>query len=330
MELYLYRGEWGLPSIDYECASILTYLKLSNTKVTLNFNGNPFSSPNGMLPYLVNEEGKKFAGYKSIVAYLQSKGFDANAKLDVQDYFAVNGCNQYVFENLFPYFMYTLWGDPKNVDTTRALYAKRIPIPFNFYCPRKYLQKTNDMMISLENFSLEDSVELHDVRNLQLNAKKCINWVSEKLGANSFFHGDVPSESDAVLYGYLSVLLKLTLPNNELQNHLKQCANLVNFVERITRIYFAKEGFTSGTAPKASSSSSNSKPNPEPEKKFYDGTQKDDDTPYDRKKRYILSSIVATVAMVGYAIMAGILALPHDDRGGSGFVSYDDTDDYDD
>ncbi|XP_058824966.1 metaxin-1 homolog [Topomyia yanbarensis] len=331
MELFLYRGEWGLPTIDYECAKILAYLKFSDAKVTLNFNGNPFSSPNGMLPYLVTDEGKKLAGYNRIVEFLQSRGFDANAQLEGQNYIVINGCIQYVFENLFPFFMYNLWGDPKNLDTTRMLYAKRIPIPFNFYCPRKYVVKTNELTVSLAGFALDDSIATHDVKDMMLNAKKCINWVSERLGENGYFFGDTPSEIDAILYGYLSVILKLTLPNGVLQNHLKECANLVKYVDRITTIYFAKEGFTSagtGSNSSSSSSSSNQKPD-EKEQKSYDGTQKDEDTPYERKRRYVVSGIFATVAMISYALMSGILTISSNNHGGSGFISYDEPE-YDD
>lgn len=325
MELYLYRGEWGLPTIDFDCARLLAYLKFSEAKITLNFNGNPFSSPNGMLPYLVTDEGRKIAGYNRITEFLQSRGFDANGQLEQQNYIVINGCIQYVFENLFPFFMYSLWGDPKNVDTTRALYAKRIPIPFNFYCPRKYVLKTNELTRSLAGFTLEDSIELHDVKDLLLNAKKCINWISEKLGENRFFFGDTPSEIDAILYGYLSVLLKLTLPNNVLQNHVKQCQNLVKFVERISTVYFAREGFSSaglGSGPSSDGSSKSTKPE-EDERKYYDGTQKEDDTPYERKKRYVVSGIFATIAMVGYAVLSGILTISPNDHGGGNFISYD-------
>uniref|UniRef100_A0A1Q3F9P7 Metaxin n=1 Tax=Culex tarsalis TaxID=7177 RepID=A0A1Q3F9P7_CULTA len=335
MELYVYRGEWGLPTIDYDCARVLAYLKFSEAKVTVNFNGNPFSSPDGMLPYLVTDTGRKIAGYTKIVEYLQTRGCDANAQLETQNFIVINGCIQYVFENLYPYFLYSLWGDPKNVDTTRTLYAKRIPIPFNFYCPRKYVVKTNELTRSLAGFCLEDSVELHDVADMLLSAKKCINWVAEKLGDNQYLFGDTPSEIDAVLYGYFSVLLKLTLPNNALQNHLKQCSKLVKYVDRITTIYFAKEGFHSSTSSTASSSASSNGTSSKPKEQSestkptqHDGTQKDEDTPYERKKRYVVSGIFATIAMVSYAFMSGILTLS-EDHGGGGFFQYDEPE-YDD
>lgn len=359
MEIFVHRGEWGLPSIDYECTRLLAYLKFSGAKVTVNFNGNPFSSPNGMLPYMI-ADGKKIAGYGRIVEHLSAAGIDppVGGTIDVagdqQNHSTlVNGSMQYVQENLHPYFMYMLWGDPKNVDTTRTVYAKRIPIPFNFYCPRKYVVRTNDITQSLAGFSLEDSIEFHDVSELAQNAKMCLNWIATKFEENRWFLGNQPTEVDAMLYGYLSVLLKHTLPNNVLQNHIRQCPKLVQFVERTTTTYFAKEGFntytstgstggqqknSSGSPNDSSSSSSSSQSTNDQSQKsnggqtFHTGQQQDpDDGPKERRKRYILSGLVASVAMVGFALLNGILTLPHD-RNHDNFMQYDDDEsgDYDD
>uniref|UniRef100_A0A182JAR0 Uncharacterized protein n=1 Tax=Anopheles atroparvus TaxID=41427 RepID=A0A182JAR0_ANOAO len=354
MEVFVYRGEWGLPSIDYECSRLLAYLKFSGAKITVNFNGNPFSSPSGMLPYMI-ADGKKIAGYGKIVEHLSAAGIGppangtADRPGDQNHGTLVNGTMQYVQENLHPYFMYMLWGDPKNVDTTRTVYAKRIPIPFNFYCPRKYVVRTNDITQSLAGFSLEDSIEFHDMSEFAHNAKTCLNWITSKLEENRWFLGDQPSEVDAMLYGYLSVLLKLTLPNNVLQNHIRQCPKLVQFVDRTTSTYFAKEGYnsftstggqqknSSGSPNDSSSASSSSTSNDKSEKSnggqtFHNGQQQDpDDGPKERRKRYILSGLVASVAMVGFALLNGILMLPHDRNHGN-FIQYEDDEpgDYDD
>ncbi|XP_049535783.1 metaxin-1 homolog [Anopheles darlingi] len=370
MEVFVYKGEWGLPSIDYECSRLLTYLKFAGAsgKVIVHYNGNPFSSPNGLLPYLIADGRTKIAGYGPIVEYLTAHGIaplgNGREGGDFSNSTLISGHIQYVVENMHPYFMYSLWGDPKNVDTTRTLYAKRIPVPFNFYCPRKYVHRTNDLTQSLAGFTLEDSLEFHDVSELADNARRCLNWIAEKLQDNRWFLGNErPSEVDALLYGYLSVLSKLTLPNNALQNHIRQCPKLVQFVDRTTATYFAKEGFNSFTAnggtgqqqqqhkqqqqndssnksspnEPSSSSSSSSKSGegsskgkgPSGEQPFYNGQQQDpDDGPKERRKRYILSGLVASVAMIGYAILNGILTLPSEGNYGN-FIQYDDSGDYD-
>lgn len=48
-------------------------------------------------------------------------------------------------------------------------------------------------------------------------AHNCLNMLDTRLGKNGFFFGDSPSTFDAVLYGYLGVLLHAPLASTELQ-----------------------------------------------------------------------------------------------------------------
>ncbi|VDM73636.1 unnamed protein product [Strongylus vulgaris] len=61
--------------------------------------------------------------------------------------------------------------------------------------------------------------------------------LSAKLGDNKFFCGNKPSSLDALVFGYLAPLLRLPLPNDRLQLHLRACPNLVRFVEQVASIY---------------------------------------------------------------------------------------------
>lgn len=79
------------------------------------------------------------------------------------------------------------------------------------------------------------------VLQLVTNAKKCVNLLSERLGRKVWFFGDFFSEFDATVYSYLVILYKVQLKNNPLQNHIKGCKNLVDFIKRITRDIFPTE-----------------------------------------------------------------------------------------
>lgn len=46
-----------------------------------------------------------------------------------------------------------------------------------------------------------------------------------------------PSSLDALVFGYLAPLLKLPLPDDRLQQHIKACPNLVRFVDSLISIY---------------------------------------------------------------------------------------------
>ena len=50
-----------------------------------------------------------------------------------------------------------------------------------------------------------------------------------------------PSSLDAVVFGYLSPLLKASLPNTKLQNHLRGCQNLCRLCTRIIEEHFPRQ-----------------------------------------------------------------------------------------
>lgn len=126
------------------------------------------------------------------------------------------------------------------------------------------------------------------------NAKKCVNVLSKKLGKKVWFFGDVFSEFDAIVYSYLSVLFKGSLPNNPLQNHIKGCQNLVNFINRITKDIFKNEGFNSLKAIK--SQSSNDPLLTATERHFLES----------EKKTKVLAAIGAVMAMGTFAAWRGV------------------------
>lgn len=196
--------------------------------------------------------------------------------------------------------MYQLFGNPQNIDETRTLYALRTPFPFNFYYPGTYIRKTDEVCQAMANFSLEEPIDAHDTTEMSFKAKKCLNWISEKLGGNEFFLDGVPSEVDATIYAYLAVILRYQLPNNQLQSHANQCENLVRYVNNITKKFYKEsEVFES---PKAKAKTEKQ------EQKVFTGTE-DEDPPTVVRRRYILSGLFATTAMISYAFLSGIFSV---------------------
>jgi metaxin len=138
---------------------------------------------------------------------------------------------------------------------------------------------------------------MHDTQDMIVNAKKCLNWISQKLESNKFFLG-VPSELDASIYAYLAVILHHTLPKNELQNHVKNCPNLVKYVENFTKNFAPEECF--------SSEDSTSKSKPKNGKKFHTG-QEDEEDLGTKRRRQLFSALFAFISMSSYAIFSGII-----------------------
>jgi len=295
MEVFVYKGEWNLPSIDPDCLKTLLYIKLTRAPVNIRTGSSTFWSPSGLLPYLT-ADGRKYAGFKDIQTYLISQGYEiSKSNQDFDDnYIAV------LRQNLYPYFLYNQWC-PQNIDHSRTLYAVRIPFPFNFITPKHYYRKAERMIQSLCNFSLEDNVQKHDFAEMALKAKKVLNELEERLKFQEWAAGKEPGLLDVHVYAFVAVILYNSLPNNALQAHVQQCPSLAKYVQKVTKKFFENDGFMSEKKDL-------------PRVNTEDKTQEEDDDPKERRKRYILSGLVATISMISYALFKGILHISYDDE----------------
>ncbi|KAL0171466.1 hypothetical protein M9458_031777, partial [Cirrhinus mrigala] len=96
-----------------------------------------------------------------------------------------------------------------------------------------------------------------------------------------------PSSLDAYVFGHLAPLIKIRLPNCRLQQNLKNLDNLNTFCSNILSLYFPSESEEGVSRP------------------VDFGNE-----PYKRRKQ-LLSVLVAVAAMLSYALLTGIVAIEH-------------------
>ena len=92
------------------------------------------------------------------------------------------------------------------------------------------------------NFSLFEKTEFHNIESIILDARKCINLLSQKLGNKKWLFGDTYSESDVTIYSYLSLLYNIPLKENPIKAHIHECPNLLNYINQISKQYFPING----------------------------------------------------------------------------------------
>ena len=72
-------------------------------------------------------------------------------------------------------------------------------------------------------------------------AEKCISLISAKLGKSNYFCGDLPSSHDALVFGYLEIIIQLPFSSKcSLHEKLLSHQNLVDFCQRMRRMLFLK------------------------------------------------------------------------------------------
>ncbi|KAK1795230.1 hypothetical protein P4O66_010417 [Electrophorus voltai] len=323
LELFCWKGSWGLPSVDSDSLVVLAYARFTGAPLKIHKISNPWRSPTGSLPALKTKEEGSFSHPSKIIIHLRKQKYNADYDLSAKEGADTLAFISLLEEKLVPaleYFMslllfcpslsfplpsslmtkhppakiYTLWIDSKNyVEVTRRWYAENISFPLNFFLPsRMQHQQLERVRLMRGDGALEAGEEAE--KELYRDAQECMNLLSQRLSSNKFFFGDSPSSLDAYVFGHLVPLLKIKLPNSRLQQHLKALDNLSNFCTNILSLYFPSEGQEGVSRPASSSQ---------------EGSDFDHE-PYKRRKQ-LLSVLVAVAAMLSYALLSGIVAIEH-------------------
>ncbi|XP_076226542.1 metaxin-1 isoform X4 [Nomia melanderi] len=292
LELDVWKGDWGLPSVDVECLQVLVYAKFNGIPIKVNTSGNPFNTPHGRLPVLRTTDGR-FDTAREIILYFTETCNTTKDKLTQKELATVMAYSELLKEKLFPALQFIWWIDKKNVDELiRPFYSRSLPFPFNFYYPGKFERQSRTLFECL--YPTEENVT--DIENkVYSEARKCLTLLSTRLEDSKYFFGKKPTVIDAILYSYLAPLLKVPLPNPALQNHLKACTNLVKYVSRISQKYFESE-YQEYEQRKAEENTHK--------------MRRDSESDFPNKRRnQVFAGIFATLAMVVYAVSTGIVKL---------------------
>uniref|UniRef100_A0A670JR11 Metaxin n=1 Tax=Podarcis muralis TaxID=64176 RepID=A0A670JR11_PODMU len=303
MELYCWAGGWGLPSVDPDCLAVLTYARFTGAPLKVHKITNPWRSPSGTLPALKTKDEGIISDTQQIITHLRKQKFNADYDLSARQGADTLAFVSLLQEKLLPVLIHTFWVDAKNyVEHTRKWYGEAIPFPLNFFLPGRMQKRQLErlQMVCGEN-CLDNEEELE--KELYREARECLTLLSQRLGRQKFFFGDSaalrcllnvrPASLDAIVFSHLAPLLKAKLPNGKFQQHLKSLPNLCNYCTSILSLYFPwDEGDPPPSVPKAAAG---------------DGSDAEEE-PYKRRNQ-VLSVLVGLVAMVGYALLTGIVSV---------------------
>lgn len=291
LQLDVWEGGWGLPSIDTGCLQIMTYAKFSGIPVKLLKTNNPWRSPTGFLPVLRNGKQVICTKFEEAVAHFRKHNFNADFDLNNKQLSDVKAYTSILEEKLQPALLYVWWIDSKNyVELTRPWYAKALPFPQNYFVPGRYQKDATERLAALHCVKEVEDVQVET--KVYREAQECINMLSNRLGDDDYFFGRSPTSLDATVFAYLAPLLKVTFPNPALQNHLKSSDNLMRFIFRILHRYF----------PLSVEEIEDLKKKEETEK------QKHSDVEFpNRRRNQIFCTLFALMAMLGYAFTAGMV-----------------------
>ncbi|KFO24918.1 Metaxin-1 [Fukomys damarensis] len=290
MELFCWAGGWGLPSVDLDSLAVLTYARFTGAPLKVHKINNPWRSPSGTLPALRTSHGEVISVPHKIITHLRKEKYNADYDLSARQGADTLAFMSLLEEKLLPVLIHTFWIDTKNyVEVTRKWYAEAMPFPLNFFLPgRMQRQHMERLQLLCGEHRPENEEELE--KELYQEARECLILLSQRLGSQKFFFGDAPASLDAFVFSYLALLLQAKLPSGKLPAHLRGLHNLCTYCTHILSIYFPWDGAEVPPARQAPAG-------PETEEE-----------PYPRRNQ-ILSVLAGLAAMVGYALLSGIISI---------------------
>ncbi|XP_051519512.1 metaxin-1b isoform X2 [Myxocyprinus asiaticus] len=85
LELYCWKGDYGLPSIDVDCLTVLAYAKFSGAPLKVHKITNPWRSPTGTLPALKTREEGSISQPSKIIIHLRKQKYNADYDLSAKE-----------------------------------------------------------------------------------------------------------------------------------------------------------------------------------------------------------------------------------------------------
>ncbi|KAF5920212.1 hypothetical protein HPG69_006483 [Diceros bicornis minor] len=267
-----------------------TYARFTGAPLKVHKITNPWRSPSGTLPALRTSHGEVISVPHKIITHLRKEKYNADYDLSARQGADTLAFMSLLEEKLLPVLIHTFWVDTKNyVEVTRKWYAEAMPFPLNFFLPgrmqRQYMER---LQLLCGEHRPENEEELE--KELYQEARECLTLLSQRLGSQKFFFGDAPASLDAFVFSYLALLLQAKLPSGKLQAHLRGLHNLCAYCTHILSLYFPWDG---AEVP--------------PPRQTPAGPETEEE-PY-RRRNQILSVLAGLAAMVGYALLSGIVSI---------------------
>ncbi|KAF5290971.1 hypothetical protein FQR65_LT11489 [Abscondita terminalis] len=199
MELWVWVGDFGLISMNSECISTISYIKISKAPVTIHFSKNPYMMLYGDFP-IFRHDSVTLCNYFDIVNYLKLNEYNADYKLNRKQISESYTLVHMIMGNLKPLLEYTFWINIVNYKRlTSAWYANVITFPFCLVYPSKRKKLACGIV---------ESNPQHDMNTieaiLRTEAEQCLNCLSYNLGKGPYFFGEKPTSLDIVAFAILS------------------------------------------------------------------------------------------------------------------------------
>lgn len=235
MNLFVWEGDYGLISLNYNCIQTILYAKIANVPLDISYRTNPYFSFAFDYPVLKHKK-VVLTKVEDIFDYFRRENYGADYMLTKKECSLSHAYTHMVTRNLKPVLDFVYWANNRNYEElTRIWYSRAMYMPFNYV----YINGPRKRALNLleVQFPSDYNLELIEKEYCKQITTTLTN-ISNHLGKHNYFFGDFPSSIDALLYSYLAPLIKIPFPCQEIPIIVKSFQNIVQYVNRIDQKYF--------------------------------------------------------------------------------------------
>jgi len=224
-------GAWGLPSISPFCLKLDAYFRIAGIPFQTVVDATPFRGPKGKLPW-IEHEGKKIGDSGFIIEYLESRfGCDPSGGLSPAERAVSLSMRRLIEENLYWTVVYDRWMVEENWRSFRNVVLGGVPIPIRQVIA-PIARRGVRRQLAGHGIGMHSRDEIHAI------GRRDIGAIADFLADKPFLMGGTATEIDAIAYGLLPNIMNVPIASPIKDEALRR-ANLVGYVERIRRRYFA-------------------------------------------------------------------------------------------
>jgi len=239
MELQVWKGDWGLPTVDPKSLTVIAYCKLAGHEV-------PIIPCNGRwsgreLPVLTLPQTEEYVETpQNIINFLSSHEVTLDEHLEPLQSSEMLAYSVLVTESLYTAMMCSWWLDEQHYNTvTKPWFSGVGPFPFSYIIPMQMRRKVECMVSS--RYSLDGSVNTEEMCSKVYQAgKRCLTVLSTKLGDKPYIFGNVPCQLDALIFAHLAIIRSAPMPSCPLNTCLNSLPNLSDYTLRLHKKLFPK------------------------------------------------------------------------------------------
>jgi glutathione S-transferase len=224
-------GAWGLPSVSPFCLKLDAYLRIAGIPHKAVTAATPFAAPKGKAPWIAHE-GRKIGDSGFIIDYLRTRfKADPDARLSPAQRGMSVALRRLIEENLYWTMVYDRWMVEPNWRVFRSVVLGGVFEPMrSLIAP----MARRGVRAQLKGHG----IGLHSAEEIHAIGRRDIAALADVLGDKPYFHGDEPSEIDAVAYGQLANIMRPPIAS-PVKDDANARANLVAFIDRFRDRYYA-------------------------------------------------------------------------------------------